>query len=105
VHVQRHTNHPPSERRNPTIKKNVLCGFQEGLWQTVVRKKYMRDKPMSLQKKQGQSQFWKGILEVQELFYKNSKKMEMEIPPASGLKCGMVIPPFQLDSKYYLSFL
>jgi hypothetical protein len=74
VHVQRHTNHPPSERRNPTIKKNVLCGFQEGLWQTVVRKKYMRDKPMSLQKKQGQSQFWKGILEVQELFYKNSKK-------------------------------
>jgi hypothetical protein len=36
----------------------------------------MRFKPMSLQmKKQGQSQFWKGILEVKEMFYKNIKKI------------------------------
>jgi hypothetical protein len=41
-----------------------------------VKKKYMKDKPMSLQmKKQGQSQFWKGILDVKGLFYKNSKKI------------------------------
>jgi hypothetical protein len=34
---------------------------------------------MSLQmKKQGQSQFWKGILEIKELFYKNGKKIGNE---------------------------
>jgi hypothetical protein len=71
-----------------------------------VKKKYMKDKPMSLQmKKQGQSQFWKGILDVKGLFYKNSKKMEMEILPVFGMRFGLVIPPFQSDLKDYLSFL
>jgi hypothetical protein len=31
---------------------------EEGLWQTIVRKKYMKGKPLCVLKKQGDSQFW-----------------------------------------------
>jgi hypothetical protein len=37
---------------------------EDGLWQTIVKKKYMKGKPLSvLKKKQGDSQFWRGIMD------------------------------------------
>jgi hypothetical protein len=63
---------------------------------------------MSLQmKKQGRSQFWKGILEIKELFYKNSKKIGNGNSTSfwTEVCSGMVTPPFKSDSKDHLSFL
>ena len=49
---------------------------KEGLWQKIVRFKYIRGRPLSLlQRKQGDSHFWKSILEVKDVFYKNCKRI------------------------------
>lgn len=48
----------------------------DGLWQTIVRKKYLKRKHLCLiEKKQGDSQFWKGILETKDLYFKYIKKV------------------------------
>jgi hypothetical protein len=50
---------------------------EDGLWQTIVKKKYMKGKPLSvLKKKQGDSQFWRGIMDNKEEYCKN-RKMEI----------------------------
>jgi hypothetical protein len=48
---------------------------QDGLWQSIVRKKYIKGIPISLvEKRQGDSQFWQGILKSKNLFYENCMK-------------------------------
>jgi hypothetical protein len=50
---------------------------EEGLWQTIVNKKYMKGKPLCiLRKKQGDSQFWRGLLDCKDT-YRNNRKMEI----------------------------
>jgi hypothetical protein len=50
---------------------------EDGLWQTIVKEKYMKGKPLSvLKKKQGDSQFWRGIMDSKEE-YCNNRKMEI----------------------------
>lgn len=41
---------------------------QNGLWQDIVRAKYVKGEPLIVIKKQGDSQFWRGILETKEIF-------------------------------------
>ena len=46
-----------------------------GLWQTIIRHKYVKGRPIiSLKKRQSDSHFWKGILDVRDNFYKFCKK-------------------------------
>jgi len=42
---------------------------EEGLWQQVLRNKYVKDKCLSqIEKRPGDSQFWSGLMDVKELF-------------------------------------
>jgi hypothetical protein len=46
-----------------------------GLWQTIIRHKYVKGRPIiSVRKKQIDSHFWKGILVVRDNFFKYCKK-------------------------------
>jgi hypothetical protein len=46
-----------------------------GLWQTIIRHKYVKGRPIiSVKKRQSDSHFWKGILAVRVSFYKFCKK-------------------------------
>jgi hypothetical protein len=46
-----------------------------GLWQTIIRQKYIKGRPIiSVKKRQSDSHFWKGILEVHDNFYRFCKK-------------------------------
>jgi hypothetical protein len=45
-----------------------------GLWQTIIRHKYVKGRPIISIKKQSDSHFWKGILDVLDIFYKYRKK-------------------------------
>jgi hypothetical protein len=50
---------------------------EDGLWHTIVKEKYMKGKALSvLKKKQGDSQFWRGIMDSKEEYCKN-RKMEI----------------------------
>jgi hypothetical protein len=45
-----------------------------GLWQTIIRHKYVKGRPIiSLKKRQSDSHFWKGILDIRDNFYKYCK--------------------------------
>jgi hypothetical protein len=46
-----------------------------GLWQTIIRHKYVKGRHIiSIKKRQSDSHFWKGILEIRDKFYKYCKK-------------------------------
>jgi hypothetical protein len=46
-----------------------------GLWQTIVHRKYVKNKPIiSVKKKPSDSHFWKGILSVRDKYYNYCKK-------------------------------
>lgn len=58
---------------------------------------------MSLQmKKQGQSQFWKGILDVKDLFYKNSKKIGNGNSTSFSNEVWIGVSPFSVRFKRLL---
>jgi hypothetical protein len=41
---------------------------EDGLWQQMLKKKYLKGKTLSqVQKKNGDSQFWSGLMEVKDL--------------------------------------
>lgn len=41
----------------------------DGLWQQILRKKYVKDEPISqIKKKQGDSHFWQGLMEVDQCY-------------------------------------
>jgi hypothetical protein len=41
---------------------------EDGVWQQLLRKKYLKDKPFSqVQRKKGDSHFWSGLMEVKSL--------------------------------------
>jgi hypothetical protein len=47
----------------------------EGLWQQIVRRKYIKGNPLILvDKKQEDSYFWKGLMNVKDTFYKFCRK-------------------------------
>jgi len=47
----------------------------DGLWQKILKEKYIKGKPLiSIRKKQSDSHFWKGILNVKDMFYKFCRK-------------------------------
>lgn len=47
----------------------------DGLWQRIVKEKYVRGKPICLiKKRQGDSHFWQGFLEAEDIFYKFCRK-------------------------------
>ena len=49
---------------------------ESGLWQTVIRNKYVKNECISgIRPKPGDSQFWSGIMGVKNVFYKYCKKM------------------------------
>jgi hypothetical protein len=61
----------------------------EGLWQKIVRFKYIKGRPLSLmEKRQGDSHFWKSILEVKYMFYRNCKRVIGMVNP---LVFGMIV--------------
>ena len=42
---------------------------EEGLWQDILRKKYLQNKTLSqVKKRRGDSQFWTGLMEVKDQF-------------------------------------
>ena len=42
---------------------------ENGLWQTLLRNKYMKDQPIGkIEKKPGDSQFWSGLMKVKDQF-------------------------------------
>ena len=48
---------------------------ENGLWQTVIRNKYVKGRCISgIRRKPGDSQFWSGVLSVKNIFYKYCKK-------------------------------
>ena len=43
---------------------------EEGLWQDLLRKKYLKNKTLSqVEKRKGDSQFWSGLMEVKKDFF------------------------------------
>ena len=47
---------------------------EEGWWQDILQKKYVKDKCLSqLEKRPGDSQFWLGLMEVKDLLLQNGK--------------------------------
>jgi hypothetical protein len=52
-----------------------LHKMNDGLWQTIIRHKYVKGRPIiSLKKRQSDSHFWKGVLDTRDNFYKYCKK-------------------------------
>jgi hypothetical protein len=50
-------------------------GDSSGLWQTIVNRKYVKNKPIIfVRRKHTDSHFWKGILSVRDKFYNYCKK-------------------------------
>ena len=44
---------------------------EEGTWQTLLRRKYLGNKPLTQVTKQpGDSQFWSGLMEIKDQFFK-----------------------------------
>jgi hypothetical protein len=42
---------------------------EEGLWQDILKKKYLKDKTLAhVEKKKGDSHFWPGLMDVMNLF-------------------------------------
>ena len=42
---------------------------EDGLWQNLLKRKYIKDKPIAqIQKRQGDSQFWSGLMKVKDKF-------------------------------------
>jgi hypothetical protein len=80
---------------------------EEGLWQTIVNKKYMKGKPLCiLRNKQGDSQFWRGLLYCKDKYCDNRK---MEIGNGlstsfwSDIWCGDVPLPIKYKRLFELS--
>jgi hypothetical protein len=47
---------------------------EDGLWQDVLRKKYVKDKCLSqIEKRPGHSHFWSGLMEVKELLLQHGR--------------------------------
>lgn len=47
----------------------------DGLWQKIIKEKYIKGKPLSLVKKRhDDSHFYRGILETKDVFFNHSKK-------------------------------
>lgn len=47
----------------------------DGIWQDIIRSKYTRGKPLiMIEKKQDDSYFWKGMLNIKDTIYKFYKK-------------------------------
>jgi hypothetical protein len=63
-----------------------------GLWQTIIRYKYIKGRPIiSLKKRQSDSHFWKGVLDTRDNFYKYCKKKWVtEVILASGIIFGVI---------------
>jgi hypothetical protein len=51
----------------------------DGLWEKIIRHKYIKDNPLVVVEKQNISQFWRGLLENKDSFHKFcTKKWGME---------------------------
>ena len=47
---------------------------EEGTWQTLLRRKYLGNKPLTQVTKQpGDSQFWSGLMEIKDQFFERGK--------------------------------
>ena len=48
---------------------------EEGLWQDIIRSKYIKDKCLSeIKYKNGDSQFWPSLLKIRKFVYSHIKK-------------------------------
>jgi hypothetical protein len=49
---------------------------KEGLWQYILKKKYLKDKTLArVEKKTGDSHFWSGLMDVKNLFLERGQFM------------------------------
>jgi hypothetical protein len=64
-----------------------------GLWQSIVKSKYIKNKPIiSVKNRPSHSHFWKGILSVRDNYYNYCKKiLVMERVPVFGKTFGVVM--------------
>jgi hypothetical protein len=78
-----------------------------GLWQTIVHRKYVKNKPIiSVKKKPSDSHFWKGILSVRDKYYNYYKKvLVMERAPVSGKIFGVALKNWLTSTLTCLSSL
>jgi hypothetical protein len=70
-----------------------------GLWQTIIRYKYIKGRPIiSLKKRQSDSHFWKGVLDTRDNFYKYCKKKWVTaVILASGIIFGVILSLWLLN--------
>jgi len=67
---------------------------EEGLWQDLLRKKYLKNKTLSqVEKRKGDSQFWSGLMEVKkDFFWKGVGLLYMRATRLGfGRTCGLEI--------------
>jgi hypothetical protein len=63
--------HPPECCQNVALLSKWLFKLlnEEGVWQDVVRRKYLKEKTLcQVTRKPGDSQFWAGLMEVKDQF-------------------------------------
>ena len=48
---------------------------EEGVWQTLIRKKYIRKTLSACERKPGQSHFWQSLMNVKDVFFKFCRKV------------------------------
>jgi hypothetical protein len=63
---------------------------EDGLWQRILKKKYLKGRTLSqVKKKNGDSQFWSGLMEVKDLVLQKGG-LEFKMAPRldSGRICG-----------------